>query len=554
MSNVSPPSWARAEIRALCIALGCMAALWLAAINLGTFGTPDTDLRLRMAHAWWSGEPEVNPNLSPPASREQVEYGVVGAKGERLIFYEPGQSWLMVPSDWVGAKLSRYFKTVTSKELRTAVVVWTLFLPINVAVVLAAFWLLIELKVEPRLAALSTLVWLLGTTVLPYAQVAFQNNQVLLCVLVANAAVLEWSGRQRAVFLIVSGVAAGSAMLLRATSAIHVATIGLFLIVVLCMTVRPNWNRLRALGWWTLGFVPLAILGRVFDHFRYGGFLTTGQSLWISIRNADPIFAGLPQLTASPFTNPASDGILGVLFSPAKSILLYDPLLLPCLLCIVFIWKRLTPFVRWYIFFAGLNLVLHIGLTSRMAFWHGDGAWAARYHVTSVQLLLLPILPYLVQAAVSRSGGWAWPIRLCIALAVATQAIAVAMPYEAEIAPEYIATYPNCDQETWETHRGPRLEARIVNLYCVLGSSRSALCEDPPVVTEAEKKPLCEGALHDLRSNKRLAFFPYNPTYALASRVSWIVWALASVFAFATTLFWCRGVIQEMRAPRPRSA
>jgi hypothetical protein len=302
------------------------------------------------------------------------------------------------------------------------------------------------------------------------------------------------------------------------------------------------------------GFLPLAILGRVFDQLRYGGLLTTGQSLWIRMRNVDPLFAGLPQAADSPFTNPASEGILGVLFSPAKSIFLYDPLLLPCLLCAALIWKHLTPVVRWYILLAALNLIFHIGLTSRMAFWHGDGAWAARYHVTSVHLLLLPILPYLVQRAVLRGSGWAWPIRLCIAVGVVTQALAVAMPYEAEIAPEYIATYPNCDQETWDTQRGLRLKARIVNLYCVLGSTDSGLCEDPPVVKEAEAKPSCAGAIHDLRSNKRFAFFPYNPAYAVAPRLSWVVWALAGIFAFATTLFWCRAAIRDVRADRPLGA
>src|SRR5262245_49749033 len=90
--------------------LTIVSLLWLIATCSGALGTADTDLRLRMAHAWWSGEPEVDPHLLPPRSREDIEFGVIGRSGQRVIFYDPGQSVLMLPADWLAAKLNRWSK------------------------------------------------------------------------------------------------------------------------------------------------------------------------------------------------------------------------------------------------------------------------------------------------------------------------------------------------------------------------------------------------------------------------------------------------------------
>jgi hypothetical protein len=537
--------------KGICVALGCIAALWLVATTPGALGNFDTELRLRMAHSWWSGEPEVDPNLPSPTSRYEIEYGVVGTSGERLVFYDPGQSLLMVPWDWLATQLSPHIKRLSPKDLSEVLLVWTLFLPINVAVVLSAFWLLVGLRIEPRLAALSTLLWLLGTTVLPYAQIPFQNNQVLLCVLLAHAALLQWVTTRRTYLLIVSGVATAASLLVRTTAAIHVVTIGLFVIVVLAATLSVNNDRLRALAVWLVGFVPLAIVDRVFDHVRYGGFLTTGQSIWSRTVNTDPVFAGLPQVPPGfPFTSAASDGILGVLFSPAKSVFLYDPLLLPCLLAIVFTWKHLALFVRWYVLLAVLDLLLHIGLTAKLQFWQGDWSWGARYHVTSVQLLVLPMLPQLVQAAMARGRGMAWLVRLCFVVALVMQALAVAMPYGVEVAAEDIETHPSCDENNYDLDRGFRLKDRVVNIYCLSESTRTGVCEDTPAIKEAAAKPLCGPAVRNLTRFRRLAFFPFHPEYAASfPLLSMIVWIGASLLAFTTTLFWCRELIRGSKPP-----
>jgi len=102
--------------------LGVLATLWLIAVNIGSFGTDDTDLRLRMGHAWWSGASEVSSRLPQPISREDALRGVRGAGGKRYVFYDPGQSILMMPGDWLASKMDHWVSGADGKDFRTQVV------------------------------------------------------------------------------------------------------------------------------------------------------------------------------------------------------------------------------------------------------------------------------------------------------------------------------------------------------------------------------------------------------------------------------------------------
>lgn len=532
--------------------LTIVSLLWLIVISLGGVGTGDTDLRLRMAHAWWSGEPEVYRQLRPPTSREDIEYGVVGKSGQRLLFYDPGQSLLMLPADYVATRLNRWFKG-SAKELRGAIVGWTVFIPLNALAVLACFYLLRLFGISDFQAAVSSLLWLLATTVLPYAQTAFQNNQVLLFVIVAHAGILAWVRTDRSRYLLLSGAMAGMALLMRASSGIHIFTIGLFLIACAVMSRRDFEARAGALIGWFAGFVPLAIAVGAFNWARFGGPFTTGQTVWIRQINSDPIFGTLPSLPESfPFVNHAQVGILGVLFSPAKSLFLYDPLFIPCLIATVVAWKSLTPYVRAYVALMGLNLVLHIGFTSKLDFWHGDWAWAARYHVTSVDLLMIPMVPLLIQAACRSRPLVSWTVRACIAAGLLVQVLAVSMPVRAEAGVEALALDTTCEADTWNTRQDFRIGNRFRDLYCLTDRAHTGICADPAVVAEARTKPACAGTLRLVDESQHLAFFPFNPKLELlVTRGGIAAWVTALLGAILLTWRWCRSWLLQFGAELP---
>ena len=99
--------------------------------------------------------------------------------GKRYIADDLGQSILMLPGDWLGEQIYRISPKLGSDFTRRLVVSFVIFLPLNLAAVVACFNLLRLLDFTEEIAALATVTLLLCTTFLHYAQVNQHNNQVL---------------------------------------------------------------------------------------------------------------------------------------------------------------------------------------------------------------------------------------------------------------------------------------------------------------------------------------------------------------------------------------
>ncbi|MDJ0842678.1 hypothetical protein [Crocosphaera sp.] len=157
-----------------------IAALWILIVSTGRMGTIDTVLRLQMAHSWWSGQPEIKPNYQPSHGHD-IKAGIQTLNGDRRYGYDSGQSLLMLPSDWLSTKVKPYFPKIGRRDFQELGVSFLTFLPINVATVVACFWLLRLFGFEKNLAGLSSIIWLITTTVWHYSQVPFHNNLVNDC-------------------------------------------------------------------------------------------------------------------------------------------------------------------------------------------------------------------------------------------------------------------------------------------------------------------------------------------------------------------------------------
>jgi hypothetical protein len=199
-----------------------------------------------------------------------------------------------------------------------------------------------------------------------------------------------------------------------------------------------------------------------------------------------------------------------------------------------------------------LNLVLHIALTSELDFWHGDWSWAARYHLTSVDLLMIPLLPYLVETALRNASLLSWTVRACIVAGLFVQALAVSMPISAETAVEFLALDPTCHSDSWDTQQAFRIGNRLRNLYCLTTDARKGLCADPPVVAQARARPLCADTLHQVQLGQRLAFFPFDP-HTGGSTVQIALWMTVLLAAIFLTARWGRSWLSELRADRAKA-
>jgi hypothetical protein len=166
-------------------------------------------------------------------------------------------------------------------------------------------------------------------------------------------------------------------------------------------------------------YLFFGFLDRLYQFYRFGSFFNTYMSLTAQeTRQRDP---SLP--ANFPFTAPFHEGFLGALFSPAKSVFLFDPLLILGALLIAMAWRCLSPAVRAYTLAACFLLLIYVAFYARYFVWAGDFAWGDRYVSTAAELAALLAVPLLLQHR-EQLGKAVWFVG--VALAVIASAIQVA--------------------------------------------------------------------------------------------------------------------------------
>jgi hypothetical protein len=499
------------------IKVALIALLWIIVVNPGRiYGDPNA--RLQIAHAWWTRTEEVIPpsTITPsnqPDARLTVGIGVLGRGGKRYIPSDPGQALLMLPADWLATQLHQIFPKQNLDYFRRMFVNWIPFVPLNVLVIISCYWLLKLFDFRKEIAGLASICLLLCTTVLHYAHLHQHNNQLLLCVTLGYATVLAYVQCKRSVFIILSGLALGTALLIRQTSVIHIVTVFGFLLGCVAYQSRNKLKVVKAAGLWIVGFIPLALASRILDYVRFGVFWTTGANVGVKQLNSDPLLSGLPKLPDNyPFIHSPEIGIIGALFSPAKSIFIYDPLLLPCSILGIFLWKKFSPYLKLYLIAGIFNLGLHLALYSKLDFWHGDAAWGARYHVTSVHLLLIPLIAFLIQNYFSSQKLIRKLIVGFLALVMIIQMSSIVLRPSAEIGRIYFAR-PSSFREF-------RLGERWKNIACLIDRSFASEC--PIRLKPTMDEPLIQ----------RVSLLPFNFTQSFhLALIAWLLFLSFTVWA-----------------------
>ena len=135
------------------------------------------------------------------------------------------------------------------------------------------------------------------------------------------------------------------------------------------------------------------LLDRLYQFYRFGSFFNT----YIGLVTAETK-ARTPGLPASyPWTTPFETGFFGALFSPEKSIFLFDPLLILMLALALVAWRRFSATVKAYTVTMALLLLAYLSFYARYFAWAGDDAWGDRYVSTTVELSALLAVPLLLR-------------------------------------------------------------------------------------------------------------------------------------------------------------
>jgi hypothetical protein len=376
--------------------LALAAGLIAFVVQSGELGSADTTHRLQTAHALWTSEPEVFPNEFP-------EFGVHGRGGKLQSWYSIGQSLLLLPPDIVGAYVARLpiFAQYddTDPSVRDIIVTYSINILLTVLTALVCFRFLCQLKFGITQSVVGVLALLVATTHLHYTQNMMENNYIFLLSITGFSYQYEWlrTGNRRA--LLIGSAAFGLNLLTRLPTGLDLLSGALFLSLILWfedIRGRALWERCKIYIATALPvYLFFGVLDRLYQIYRFGirsVFVTYITIIGRETRMRNP---SLPP--NYPFETPWHVGFFGALFTPEKSIFLFDPLIVLMILLCVVAWKRFSPPVKAYALMSCPLLLAYMSFYARYTVWSGDFAWGDRYVSTAVELASLLAVPLLLR-------------------------------------------------------------------------------------------------------------------------------------------------------------
>lgn len=302
---------------------------------------------------------EGRPVLRDPVIRAS---GAVGRDGERYGFYGAPPSVFAMPLVWAGLRYG-------GEELAMALFSFTSALAGALAMA-ALLLFFLELGLTPLAGLAWTAVTAFATLLWPLSTSTFDQVQQALFALLATW--LAWrSGREgKVTWAALGGAAAGVLFCYQQVYALWIPFLGLALFEGASRPSRRDLPRVLAF------LAAAAVAGSadlVYNVLRFG----------------DPLRSGKLDDSLHPlFGNPLA-GLLGLLASPGKSLLLFSP---PVLIAVAGwrAFRREQPWLARAVLAATLG---HLALISSLAFYGGDWAWGPRYLVVLLPLWALP-MPY----------------------------------------------------------------------------------------------------------------------------------------------------------------
>jgi hypothetical protein len=371
-------------------------------IQSGELGTADTTHRLQVAHALWTGEPQVFP-------WEYPEFGLHGRGGHIYAWFGIGQSLLMLPADLLGTAATHlplwadYVDTQADPAIRSIVVSISTNILINVLTALVVVRFLTVLGFNMRESVAGALSLALATTHLHYAQNMQENNYILLLTLVGFLLQLKWlqTGNRRALFW--GSTALGLNLLTRMTTALDLmAAGGLLLLVYLFsnQSAQEPWRDKLILYLRTSipVYAVFFFLDRLYQWIRFGSWTNTYVTIFArEERQIDPTLPLKYPFSGHFFAGGINSGLLGPFLQPEKTVFLFDPLFGLTILVTLLLWKKLTPVQRAFMVTTPLLVLAYLVFYGRYFSWPGDFAWGDRYVSSAFELFTLLTWPLLLR-------------------------------------------------------------------------------------------------------------------------------------------------------------
>ena len=287
-----------------------------------------------------------------------------------------------------------------------------------------------------------------GTLLWPYAKFGFNAPLATLCVLFGTYGTWVGARLDRAGMLVLGGAGLGAAILVRHELALVCLPIGLWLIV----ESKGDWRLAVRRGLQSGAPVATAVLLTLYyNQIRFGNLFDTGY-----LRDET--------LAIGSFWA----GLVGLLFSPGRSVFVYSPVIIGGLAAMVALRRR-DP--ATLLLFAGQS-VLMLCFYSSLVNWDGERSYGPRY--------LLPVIPFLVlpiAGLISRSRALAG----LVVLSVIVQIPAVLVDFSKVGSARVIGPRTEAERQwTWEAS-GLAINTRASRAAIPENGRRLFTGERPPV-------------------------------------------------------------------------
>jgi hypothetical protein len=284
-------------------------------------------------------------------------------------------SLLTVPLYWIALMISQIGPVQTTM----------IFNPLITALTgVVVFCYTRRLGYSPGISLATALVFGLSTIAWVYSKFFLDEPLSALTLFLAAYFLLRFRSRPHLTESALVGLTLGLAVATKTTNLALVPIYVLYLILPPWQTENEQQEEIWKMWSVLLLLVPVIIvclLLGLYNLVRFGNPLSTGYDLG----------------AGETFSNPLWLGLYGFLFSPYKSIFLYSPILLACLVSFPLFLKRHRQ-EGWLL---GLIVIAHLLLFAKWYMWWGGFAWGPRFLVPLTPFLVIT-LPPLIEGVLAR--------------------------------------------------------------------------------------------------------------------------------------------------------
>jgi hypothetical protein len=253
-----------------------------------------------------------------------------------------------------------------------------------------------------------------------------------------------------------TGAALGLSILMRLTAVFDLGAVVAFAVILSLVEGRDAKHSSRsviaAFGKYVIPFLILALaIDRIYQFDRFGTWTDT----YLDRRELQQLSLHPETPPNWPWINPLWDGVYLLLFSPERSIVLFDPLLLLTFWLMLRYWRYIALPIRTFVIIAVLLLGGYVCFYAQFFPPGGAFSWGSRFTTTPVILISMVAVPLLLAMWTRLSLFEKALAVIVIGLATIVQLLSVTLWYMLE------------EAQISDTGSGFFIGMRLVNLLAI---------------------------------------------------------------------------------------